>query len=153
VTIHQPSMDIFESFDALVLLQRGGRLTYFGPLGRESCNLISYLESLPGVEPIRPGYNPATWMLEVTGGSMTTTFTAAGLDFPQTYADSELQKTNMRRMEEILRSCDASAGGEDVGAGGVPAPAASDKQYATPMAVQSRELLRKYFSYYWHNPQ
>ena len=24
VTIHQPSIDIFESFDALVLLQRGG---------------------------------------------------------------------------------------------------------------------------------
>lgn len=44
VTIHQPSMDIFESFDSLVLLQRGGKLTYFGPLGRESCELISYLE-------------------------------------------------------------------------------------------------------------
>ncbi len=28
VTIHQPSIDIFESFDALVLLQRGGKV-YF----------------------------------------------------------------------------------------------------------------------------
>ena len=26
-------MDIFEAFDQLVLLQRGGRLTYFGSLG------------------------------------------------------------------------------------------------------------------------
>ena len=26
VTIHQPSIDIFESFDALVLLQRGGKV-------------------------------------------------------------------------------------------------------------------------------
>jgi len=26
-------MEIFEAFDYLVLLQRGGRLTYFGPLG------------------------------------------------------------------------------------------------------------------------
>lgn len=29
VTIHQPSIDIFETFDALVLLQRGGKV---GPL-------------------------------------------------------------------------------------------------------------------------
>ena len=27
VTIHQPSIDIFESFDALVLLQRGGKVS------------------------------------------------------------------------------------------------------------------------------
>lgn len=26
VTIHQPSIDIFEAFDALVLLQRGGKV-------------------------------------------------------------------------------------------------------------------------------
>ena len=61
VTIHQPSMEIFEAFDWLVLLQRGGRLTYFGPLGLESGDLIAYLESQPGVDPILPGYNPATW--------------------------------------------------------------------------------------------
>lgn len=54
-------MEIFEAFDQLVLLQRGGRLTYFGPLGLESSQLIAYLEGQPGVEPIRPGYNPATW--------------------------------------------------------------------------------------------
>jgi hypothetical protein len=29
-------MEIFEAFDQLVLMQRGGRLTYFGSLG-ESC--------------------------------------------------------------------------------------------------------------------
>lgn len=29
--------------------------------------LITYLEALPGVQPIQPGFNPATWMLEVTG--------------------------------------------------------------------------------------
>lgn len=50
---------------APLALQLGGRLTYFGPLGEESSALIAYLQAVPGVDPIRPGYNPAAWMLEV----------------------------------------------------------------------------------------
>lgn len=36
----------------------------------------------------RPGFNPATWMLEVTGASMSTTFRSAGHDFAALYQAS-----------------------------------------------------------------
>jgi hypothetical protein len=41
------------------------QLIYSGPLGEQSSALIAYLEDIPGVHPITPGENPATWMLEV----------------------------------------------------------------------------------------
>jgi len=43
-TIHQPSIDIFEAFDELFLMKRGGEEIYVGPLGRNSCHLIDYFE-------------------------------------------------------------------------------------------------------------
>ncbi|CAL0308772.1 unnamed protein product [Lupinus luteus] len=43
-TIHQPSIDIFEAFDELFLMKRGGQEIYVGPLGRHSSQLINYFE-------------------------------------------------------------------------------------------------------------
>ncbi|XP_055836072.1 pleiotropic drug resistance protein 1-like [Solanum dulcamara] len=73
-TIHQPSIDIFEAFDELFLMKRGGQEIYVGPLGSHSCHLIKYFEvsypserelsffeSMLGVSKIKDGYNPATW--------------------------------------------------------------------------------------------
>ncbi len=66
-TIHQPSAYLFEMFDNLLLLQKGGKTVYFGPLGEHSANLIQYMEAIPGAPKIGPGANPATYMLEVIG--------------------------------------------------------------------------------------
>ena len=41
-TIHQPSIDIFEAFDELLLLKRGGETIFNGPLGKDSKHLIEY---------------------------------------------------------------------------------------------------------------
>ncbi|KAK3028090.1 hypothetical protein RJ639_039381 [Escallonia herrerae] len=86
-TIHQPSIDIFESFDELVFMKRGGELIYAGPLGLKSCKLIEYFEAIEGMPKIRHGYNPATWMLEVTS---TTEENRLGVDFAEVYRRSNL---------------------------------------------------------------
>ncbi|KAI3461649.1 hypothetical protein Pfo_018312 [Paulownia fortunei] len=65
-TIHQPSIEIFEAFDELLLMKRGGRVIYGGTLGEKSQTMINYFQRASGVPPIRDGYNPATWMLEIS---------------------------------------------------------------------------------------
>ncbi|KAM6578565.1 hypothetical protein CsatB_030402 [Cannabis sativa] len=91
-TIHQPSIDIFESFDELILLKIGGRIIYSGPLGKNSTRVIEYFEGISGVANIRNNCNPATWMLEVTSSS-----SEAGLevDFAKIYKESSLYKQQL----------------------------------------------------------
>jgi energy-coupling factor transporter ATP-binding protein EcfA2 len=64
-TIHQPSHSIFAQFDSLLLMKRGGRTTYMGPLGCNGLSLVRYLESLPHRPLKPPGAAPADWMLDV----------------------------------------------------------------------------------------
>lgn len=43
-TIHQPSIDIFEAFDELLLMKRGGQVIHAGPLGQNSHKIIEYFQ-------------------------------------------------------------------------------------------------------------
>ncbi|OVA16670.1 ABC transporter-like [Macleaya cordata] len=83
-TIHQPSLDIFEAFDELILMKKGGQIIYSGPLGHHSSNLIEYFEGIPGLPKMKENYNPATWMLEVTNESFEEKL---GIDFAQLYKE------------------------------------------------------------------
>nr|TKS15347.1 hypothetical protein D5086_0000033840 [Populus alba] len=107
-TIHQPSIDIFESFDELFLLKQGGQEIYVGPVGRHSCELIKYFEGVQGVSKIKDGYNPATWMLEITSSVQEITL---GVDFIDVYKHSELYRTNK---ELIKRLSSPAPGSKDL---------------------------------------
>ena len=67
-TIHQPSAELFEQFDDVLLLARGGKTVYFGPLGKQGRTLIDYFER-NGAKKIKDKENPAEWMIaQVTEG-------------------------------------------------------------------------------------
>jgi ABC-type multidrug transport system ATPase subunit len=66
-TIHQPNSELFFMFDRLLLLGAGGFQIYYGDVGRRAKTFIDYLSRCPGVTPIQPRVNPASWMLVELG--------------------------------------------------------------------------------------
>ncbi|XP_042426984.1 ABC transporter G family member 36-like isoform X1 [Zingiber officinale] len=161
-TIHQPSIDIFEAFDELFLLKRGGEEIYVGPLGHHSCHLISYFEvggiiilieilfvetsdncflipskGIDGVSKIKDGYNPATWMLEVTTQAQENIL---GVNFSELYKNSELYQRNKSLIKELSK----------------PPPGSSDlyfpTQFSQSFIVQCIACLWKQRLSYWRNP-
>jgi ABC-2 type transporter len=68
VTIHQPSSQLFQIFDHLLLLGKTGKMLYFGDIRSEPSTLIGYFER-HGATACGSGQNPAEWILDVTGCS------------------------------------------------------------------------------------
>jgi ATP-binding cassette subfamily G (WHITE) protein 2 (PDR) len=60
-TVHQPSSLLFQRFDRLLLLAKGGRTVYFGDIGRDSNVLLDYF-SRNGAPECPAGMNPAEYM-------------------------------------------------------------------------------------------
>ncbi|GLJ44148.1 hypothetical protein SUGI_0920890 [Cryptomeria japonica] len=137
-TIHQPSIDIFEAFDELFLMKRGGQLIYAGPLGRNSNKLIEYFSAIEGVLQIKEGYNPATWMLEVTSMSEERRL---GVNFSEIYRASELYRQNMALVDSLSK----------------PIPGSRElhfeTKYSQPFLAQCMACLWKQHWSYWRNPQ
>jgi ATP-binding cassette subfamily G (WHITE) protein 2 (PDR) len=60
-TVDQPFSLLFQRFDRLLLLARGGRTVYFGEIGRESNVLLDYF-TRNGAPDCPSGTNPAEYM-------------------------------------------------------------------------------------------
>ncbi|XP_024168667.1 pleiotropic drug resistance protein 1 isoform X2 [Rosa chinensis] len=137
-TIHQPSIDIFDAFDEMLLLKQGGEEIYVGPLGHHSSQMIEYFEEISGVSKIKDGYNPATWMLEVTSPAQEASL---GVDFAKIYKNSEIYRTNKALIKELS----------------TPAPNSKDlyfpTQYSQSFFTQCLACLWKQSVSYWRNPQ
>ncbi|XP_057840627.2 ABC transporter G family member 35-like isoform X2 [Cryptomeria japonica] len=136
-TIHQPSIDIFESFDELLLMKTGGQVIYAGPLGQNSEKVVEYFEAFPGVPNISYKQNPATWMLEVSSGTVEQFH---GIDFAERYKNSTLYKRNISLAEELCN----------------PPPGAKDLHFPTQFSQsffeQFKFCLWKQNWSYWRSP-
>ncbi|XP_058109090.1 ABC transporter G family member 31-like [Magnolia sinica] len=137
-TIHQPSIDIFEAFDELLLMKRGGRVIYGGKLGLNSQIMIDYFQGIDGVAPIPEGYNPATWMLEVTTQACEERI---GQDFATIYRNSN----QYREVEASIQQFSVPDAGSE--------PLKFDSKYSQSSMTQFKICLWKQNLVYWRSPQ
>ncbi|KAK0605209.1 hypothetical protein LWI29_024220 [Acer saccharum] len=137
-TIHQPSIDIFEAFDELLLMKRGGRVIYGGKLGVHSQTMIDYFQGISGITPIPSGYNPATWMLEVTTPSVEERL---GVDFADLYRRSD----QYRGVESLIKDLSVPPAGSQ--------PIKFASMYSKDQLSQFLICLWKQNLVYWRSPQ
>ena len=142
-TIHQPSAMLFQRFDRLLFLAKGGKTVYFGEVGNNANILTKYFER-NGAFACPPDANPAEWMLEVIGAAPGT---HTDIDWYQTWRNSpeykEVHQELDRLKEELPQITQPSTSVDDK---------ASFREFAAPFAVQQWETGKRVFEQYWRTP-
>ncbi|KAJ5676892.1 ABC multidrug transporter C [Penicillium maclennaniae] len=136
-TIHQPSAMLFQRFDRLLFLAKGGRTVYFGDIGEKSSILSSYFER-NGAPKLPLEANPAEWMLEVIGAAPDLTVTLIGLPPERVKVHEHLAELKTTLSQKPM---DESSNDP-----------ANFKEFAAPFTVQLYECLIRVFSQYWRTP-
>ena len=125
------------------------------------------MQGIPGVPEIRPGLNPATWVLEITTPAAEQRM---GADFADLYAQSELYRCNWAGPPLERAMWHPNPGGdcfslrhmrrrneEMIAAESRPRPGAQplrfDSQYAQPLWVHYAVCLWRNNLIWWRSPQ
>ncbi|KAJ1956133.1 ATP-binding cassette transporter snq2, partial [Dipsacomyces acuminosporus] len=135
-TIHQPSALLFEQFDRLLLLVRGGHTVYFGDLGNDAQTLISYFEK-NGAEKCSPTANPAEYILDVVGSK------TAKIDWPSIWNESKEKQTILSEIDRVNKL--EHEHGRDQGSEG------DELQYARSYMYQIEIVARRMLLTYWRD--
>ena len=138
-TIHQPSGELFNQFDRLLLLQKGGKTVYFGDLGPNSMTLVNYFEQRTSMK-CGENDNPAEYILDVIGAGATAT---TDKDWHELFLQSELFTALRRDLDEIYRTRRQIADSSS---------SKHAREYAQPFPVQLYEVTKRAFISYWRNP-
>ncbi|KAJ1023783.1 hypothetical protein NDA18_004765 [Ustilago nuda] len=138
-TIHQPNALLFEQFDRLLLLERGGNTCYFGPIGPNAEHIVKYFAERGAQCP--PSVNMAEYMLDAIGaGSMKR---VGNKPWSQVYLESSLFQENLAEIERIKQETSSSSHG---------ASNSKKTEYATPFLYQVKVVLQRALLSTWRQP-
>ncbi|KAL1612757.1 Multidrug resistance protein [Paraconiothyrium brasiliense] len=141
-TIHQPSAMLFQRFDRLLLLAKGGRTVYFGDIGRESRTLIEYFQRNGGAK-YNSSMNPAEYMLDAIGATPGSTHT--DIDWPTVWKSSaeyaEIH-TELARLRELRNQPSVVMDTDD----------SKYREFAAPFTTQFLIVANRCAQQYWRTP-
>eukprot|EP01117_Protostelium_nocturnum_P006316 TRINITY_DN227_c0_g1_i1.p1 TRINITY_DN227_c0_g1~~TRINITY_DN227_c0_g1_i1.p1 ORF type:complete len:1474 (-),score=463.74 TRINITY_DN227_c0_g1_i1:47-4363(-) len=138
-TIHQPSSVLFEHFDRLLLLAKGGKTVYFGDIGDHSSVLTNYFVR-NGARPCTEQENPAEYILEAIGAGV---HGKTDKDWPALWKSSkECQEVNseLDRMMSDATLHKANESGEE------------PREFATGSGYQLWQVYKRMNLVYWRDP-
>lgn len=143
-TIHQPSAMLFEQFDRLLFLAKGGRTVYFGEVGKESKILINYFEKT-GAPKCPEGENPAEWMLQAIGAAPGTT---TEIDWHEAWKKSperaEVRKELQRLKDEGLSKAEGKQEEQP--------DKSAYSEFAAPFGLQFATVFWRVSQQLWRTP-
>ena len=137
-TIHQPSAILFQEFDRLLFLAKGGKTVYFGDVGKNSRILLNYFEA-GGARKCDDEENPAEYMLEIIGvGAKNKT----DVDWPQIWTASKERRAVYEELDRIHSEKSQHQDGDR-------SPAT---EFAMPLMAQVKFCTIRVFQQYWRTP-
>ncbi|KAH0534149.1 GTPase-activating protein [Glutinoglossum americanum] len=139
-TIHQPSSILFQEFDRLLFLAKGGKTVYFGDIGHNSKTLLNYFERHGGRK-CGPHENPAEYMLGIVGAGATG---KSAQNWPELWMASEENQNAQAELDRLHREL----GGE----GTSVHTEAEGGEFAMPFTYQLLYVTRRVFEQYWRTP-
>ncbi|TGZ78451.1 hypothetical protein EX30DRAFT_322445 [Ascodesmis nigricans] len=137
-TIHQPSAILFQEFDRLLFLAKGGKTVYFGPIGQNSKTLISYFERY-GATPCEADENPAEWILTSIGAAPGA---HTDVDWFKTWNESPEKAEVKRELAEMQQELIKKPRSVNT----------TTTEFAVPFVEQLRETTIRVFQQYWRTP-
>lgn len=140
-TIHQPSAILFQEFDRLLFLAKGGKTVYFGPIGENSETLLNYFES-HGSRKCGDEENPAEFMLEIVNAGSS----GKGSDWHEVWKGSEevnAVQEEIAQLHEQRKNVSEDDNDHDPRA---------HAEFAMPFGAQLKEVTFRVFQQYWRMP-
>ncbi|KAH8599017.1 ABC-2 type transporter-domain-containing protein [Bisporella sp. PMI_857] len=138
-TIHQPNAALFENFDRLLLLQRGGQTVYFGDIGKDACVLIDYLKRHGAECP--PDANPAEYMLDAIGAGQAPR--VGDRDWADIFAESPELANIKDKIQQLKAERLAEVGSQ---------PKIDEREFATPLIHQLKVVQKRTNASFWRSP-
>lgn len=140
-TVHQPSSLLFQRFDRLLLLAKGGRTVYFGDVGRDAHVLLDYFARNGGPK-CPTGTNPAEYMLATIGAAPGA---STEIDWPSTWKNSP-EYAEVRK--ELTRLRELAAQSSRV----VTQSEVKDQAFAASLWTQLTTVTLRVAQQYWRTP-